>query len=497
LLFQRLSVFVGGWSQEAAETICSTQDLSRSAIFDLLAQLADKSLIIAEPGDSETRYRFLETIREFAREKLAESGEMPAIQNQHLAYFAKWAEHAETELKGPHQIHWANHCEAEHNNIRAALDWSLKDGANLPDGLRLAAAISLFWVLRSHFIEGLKRLTLFLPKADVSPDLLLRAKILYRAGGLSLLRGNLERAIELCNQSIAICREIDARPLLASALCYLGDALQRKGDLISARSALDQSVALGRVIDNPSQLAASLTNLGVIMHIQGEHALGRALLEESLAIAESIPDHWGIEYALRTLASAYRMEQRFAEARDYFKKALEKALFFGGRSGAGITLANLAIVTNLQEEYAESGQYAKQALRVFQAIGDEEQQPFPLRMMAYSALHEGDLERARALCIESLKGNREMGHTTGVIACLVTMADIELANDNPAVTAKLCALVESLLQINSLTLMEPDTKSLEYLKSAIQKQSKKKSISDAQTEGGRMTLEEALAEYLK
>jgi len=497
LLFQRLSVFVGGWSQEAAETICSTQDLSRSAIFDLLAQLADKSLIIAEPADNETRYRFLETIREFAREKLAESGQIPAIQNGHLAYFAQWAERAETELKGSDQIHWVNRCEAEHSNIRAALDWSLKDGADLPDGLRLASAISLFWVLCSHFIEGLKRLSLFLPKAAVSPDLHLRAKIIYRAGGLSLLRGDLERAIELCNQSIALCRELDDKPLLASALCYLGDALQRKGDLGEARSALDESVALSRITAYPSQLAASLTNLGSIMHIQGEHSRGRALLEESLAIATRIPDHWGIEYALRALATAYRREQRFSEARDYFRQALEKALFFGDKSGAAITLANLAIVTNLHEDYAESGRYAKQALRVFQVIGDDEQQPFPLRMMAYSALHEGDLERARALCIESLKGNRELGHTTGVIACLVTMADIELANDNPAVTARLCALVESQLQINSLTLMEPDAKSLDYLKSAIQRQSKKKSIIGAQAEGGKMAIEEALAAYLK
>ena len=175
---------------------------------------------------------------------------------------------------------------------------------------------------------------------------------------------------------------------------------------------------------------------------------------------------------------------------------MEKALFFGDRSGAGISLANLAIVTNLQEEYAESGQYARQALRVFRAIGNEEQQPFPLRMMAYAALHEGDLERARALCLESLKGNYELGHTTGMLACLVTMADIELANDHPAVTAKLCALVESQLEANSLTLLEPDVKSLEYLQDAIKEQSKKKSIQDAQEQGTKITLAEALAEYI-
>jgi predicted ATPase/transcriptional regulator with XRE-family HTH domain len=495
LLFQRLSVFVGGWSLEAAETVCAAQNLSRSSIFDLLAQLTDKSLILAEPGESETRYRFLETVREFARERLAESGEMTAIQNQHLAYFAKWAEHAEAELRGSDQILWVNHCEAEHNNIRAALDGSRKEGANRQDGLRLAAAMSLFWVLRSHFIEGLKWLTLFLPDAEVSQDPQLRARILYRAGGLSLLRGNLDRAIELCSQSIALCRELDNKPLLASALCYIGDTLQKKGDLASARSALEESATLSRSIDFPSQLAASLTNLGAVLHLQGEYGQGRALLEESLAIATRIADHWGIEYALRTLASAYRKEDRLAEARDYFEQALEKALFFGSKSGAAITLANLAIVTNLQEEYTASGQYAKQALRVFRDIGDEEQQPFPLRMMAYAALHAGDLERARALCIESLKANRELGHDSGVLACAVTMADIELANDNPAVTAKLCALVESQLQLNSLTLLAPDAKSLEYLKSVIQKQSRKKPIMDAQTEGRNMTLEAALAQY--
>jgi predicted ATPase/Tfp pilus assembly protein PilF len=495
-LFQRLSVFIGGWSLEAAEAICSTQELSGSTIFDLLVQLTDKSLIIVEPGESETRYRFLETIREFAHEKLLESGENPAVHNQHLAYFAKWAERAEPELRGPDQMLWVDHCEIEHNNIRAALEWSRKEEANLQVGLRLAAAISLFWVLRSHFIEGLKWLTLFLPDADVLNDPRLRAKILYRAGGLSLLRSNLDRAIELCNQSIALCREFGNKPLLTSALCYLGDALHRKGDLASARAALEESAALGRIIDHPSQLAASLTNLGAIMHLQGEYAEGRAFLEESLAVATRIPDHWAIEYAMRNLASAYRREQRLAEARDYFKQALEKALFFGDKSGAGISLANLSIVTNLQEEYVESGQYAKRALRIFRSIGDEEQQPFPLRMMACSALHEGDLERARALCIESLKSNRELGHVTGVLACLVTMADIELANDRPAVAAKLCALVEAQLQINSWTLMEPDAKSLEYLKDAIQKQSKKKSILEAQAEGRKLTLEEALADYV-
>jgi predicted ATPase/transcriptional regulator with XRE-family HTH domain len=496
VLFHRLSVFVGGWSLEAAETICSSVDLPLSIIFDLLDQLSDKSLIIAEPGESETRYRFLETIREFAREKLVESGESQAIHNRHLAYFAQWAEKAEAGMRGSDQILWANRCETEHNNVRAALDWSRKDGAQRQDGLRLVAAISLFWVLRSHFVEGLKWLTLFLPDAEVSQDPQLRAKILYRAGGLSLLMADFDRAIELCNQSIALSREHDDKPLISAALCYLGDALQKKGDLASARSVLEESVELGRLISHPSQLAASLINLGAIVHMQGEHAQGRTFLEEALAIAKRIPDHWGIQYAMRALAAAYRLEQRFAEAQDFFKQALEKALFFGDRSGAGISLANLAIVTNLQEEYAASGQYAKQALRVFRAIGNEEQQPFALRMMAYAALHEGDLERARALCLESLKGNYELGHTTGVLACLVTMADIELANDHPAVTAKLCALVESQLATHSLILMEPDAKSLGYLQDSIQKQSKKKSILDAQEQGRKLTLAEALVEYI-
>jgi tetratricopeptide (TPR) repeat protein len=399
-------------------------------------------------------------------------------------------------LRGPDQILWANRCESEHNNIRAALDWSRKEGARRQDGLRLVAAISLFWVLRSHFVEGLKWLTLFLPDTELSADPHLRAKILYRAGGLALLTSDFDRAIELCNQSIAVTREHDDQPLLAAALCYLGDALHKKGDLTSARSILEESVELGRRLSHPSQLAASLINLGAIMHMQGEHAQGRTLLEEALAIARRISDHWGTEYAMRALAAGYRLEQRFAEAQDFFKQALEKALVFGDKSGAGISLANLAIVTNLQEEYAQSGQYAKQALRVFRAIGNEEQQPFPLRMMAYAALHEGDLERARALCLESLKGNYELGHTTGVLACLVTMADIELANDHPTVTAKLCALVESQLATHSLTLMEPDAKLLAYLQDVIQKQSKKKSIQDAQEHGRNLTLAEVLAEYI-
>ena len=174
VLLRRLSVFSGGWNADSAEAVCGDVErepqtnpvLRRGEVLNLLIQLTDKSIVLAEKYQDETRFRFLETIHEYAREKLEAAGEAADIKNRHLAHYAEIAEAMEGGIDGAEQLKWTRVGDQEHNNLHAALDWGLRqDGAIFQDALRIAAAVSVYWVAHSYFREGIEWLSVYLNRA--------------------------------------------------------------------------------------------------------------------------------------------------------------------------------------------------------------------------------------------------------------------------------------------------------------------------------------------
>jgi tetratricopeptide (TPR) repeat protein len=354
--------------------------------------------------------------------------------------------------------------------MRLALDWSLKEGADLQTGARLAASLGFFWIVRNHFIEGLERSKVFLEKARDFSDEPVLAKLLFRTGDLHLHRGELDSALKLCTQGVELSRKINKKRLLAPALYCLGDTFLVLGDLSAARAALKESVEVSWEVNYPEVHDIALVLLGWVYHQQGEQEAAHGTLNEGLTLAQRISDHWGIAFGLQTLASMFRWEGKYAEAQRDFERCLEASRVVGDKSIVGIVLANLSIITNLQEKYPESGRYAEEALRIFQAVGDEVQQPFPLRMMGYAAIHAGNFVRARVLIQESLKGNRALEDIPGQLACVVATAKCYFAEKNVKQAVSLCALTENRMNTDHIKLLEPDVKALqEVLKRGKQK----------------------------
>ena len=191
ILLRRLSVFSGGWTLRAAESVCADSKeivrettLRREDILDLLGKLVDKSLIVTEVGNQQTRYHLFEMVREFGREKLSQADELTEILNRHLAHFTEYAEESEGHLDGVEQARWIAISEKEHNNFRSAIDHSLTHGADVVYGLRIGAAISLFWLERNHFHEGIERLQGLLQRAVEPEHQPAKAKMLYRAAAI-------------------------------------------------------------------------------------------------------------------------------------------------------------------------------------------------------------------------------------------------------------------------------------------------------------------------
>ncbi len=504
ILMRRLSVFSGGWTSGSAEAICGDVEqeakenplLLRGEVLDLLIQLADKSLLITEKLEDETRFHFLETIRDFAREKLEQSDEYIEIKNRHLTYFAGFAEEVESHLDGMGQVIWCFRAEQEHNNLHAALDWGLREGASLRDGLRLAAAISLFWLERSYFHEGLEWLDAYLQRTGEAEHQLDRAKMLFRSAAIQARIFDYVNAYKLCQQSIAIARAFDEKRHLASALFYMGDIIRGIGDLKQARDTLEECVSICWSIPFPQQLNMALASLGRIMDIQGEHERARSILSEALAIAERIEDTWGLSYALLSLGTVNRYNKNYEEAIHYLELAREVSLKIGDRHAEGVILANLAILHNLKDDFIKSEQCAEQAFAVFQTIGDEVEQPFPLRTMGYAAIHAGNLVRARVLIQESLKGNRALEDIPGQLACVVAVARCCFAERDVKQAVSLCALIETRMNTDNVKLLEPDVKALQEVLTQGKQKLSKSAYETAYAAGKALQLEDEIMKLM-
>jgi tetratricopeptide (TPR) repeat protein len=500
ILLRRLSVFAGGWTLRAAESVCadtketlSETILRREEVLDLLGKLVDKSLVFTETAQEQTRYHLFETVREFGREKLLQGNELTEVRNRHLTHFTEYAEESESHLDGMEQAKWIAISEKEHNNFRIAIDYSLTPGADLALGLRIGAAISLFWLERSHFQEGIERLHNLLRCAPGPEHQQTRAKLLYRSAGIHSRLFSYQAAYKLCEESIGISRTLTDQRSLASALYYMGEICIALQDYTQAKNALEESVSICWGIHFPQQLNMALTNLGRVYKETGQSERALAAAKEALAIAEQIEDTWGIIHALQLLGAISRSNFDHNTAIDYFDRSLSAIRLIGDRFAEGITLSSLSILYHVKEDYSTSGHAAEQSFALFQSIGDEVQQPFPLRMMGYSAIHAGNLIRARSLILASLRGNRAQGHIPGQLACLIALGVCELAEGNVIKAVTFAGLAETYLQTEAQMLLEPDTMALDHLL-VIGKENLGKELFDhALTQGEASRMEDLIA----
>ncbi len=303
-LFATLAVFRGGWTLEAAEAVCSDEGLNRADVLDTLQSLADHSIVAGEPDESgATRYRMLETLREYALELASGRDDWTELRERHFDWFCDLVRQAEPRLGGPEQKVWFDRLEADLENIRAAVDWALSEDARAEDALRLTSMLHNFWVVRGYHSEALSRLTNALSLATKA-DPKLRAHCLNLSGVLAMMAGRLKEAVPLLERSLKIRRRIDDRVGQAATINNLGmvqQALERPDEALAA---FEESVRLLRGMSNPTALSYALLNVGGLYCELGRFADAKSALEESLSIARELEDQSGICYGACNLATA-------------------------------------------------------------------------------------------------------------------------------------------------------------------------------------------------
>jgi len=292
VLFARLAVFSGGRTLEAIEAVCDAEgDLPMDAL-EGVSSLLDKSLLRQEEGpEGEPRFVMLETIHEYARERLEASGEAEETSRLHAEYFLALAEAAEPELSGADQPACLERLEAEHDNMRAALTWSLEKEPET--ALRLAVALARFWEMRARFLEGSRWLEAALRQSDRA-DFGTRAKLLSQAGTFAFYRTDFEHAIVLHGEALELYRQVGDDNGVAFALMCLGAQHMEKGDHERAAPFLEEALALSRRIGDKRNTAATLHNLGEVERQRGNYERAKALGTESIGLWREIKDDYNL-----------------------------------------------------------------------------------------------------------------------------------------------------------------------------------------------------------
>jgi len=414
-LFRRLAVFAGGWTLEAAEAVCVGDGVEADNVLGLMTQLANKSLILVKRVQGQdARYHILETIRQYASERLLGAGEDEQLRNRHLDFFLEWAERVEPKLRGPQQLEWLNQLESENDNLRAALEWSLTQAEHGEASLRLAGALPVFWNQRGYINEGLAWLEKVLASPTAPRAGGVRAKALYGAGFLACWRGDrMGTARTWLEESEGLWRMLGlaGRTGLAHALATLSEAMRILGDPAAARSLADEAVALCREQDDRWGLAYALSNLGIAIRDQEDFALARSVLNESVALWRELGDLWGLGLATHRLGEVALRQGDYEVARRHFMDCLVIVRKLGDQEQVAWKLSNLAIIALNLGDWAEAKAYTEECFNLFRELGSKYGQATSYCYFGVLALIDGDNQQAQSFFEQAL----ELARTSGPV----------------------------------------------------------------------------------
>jgi predicted ATPase/DNA-binding NarL/FixJ family response regulator len=404
VLLQRLSIFAAGCSLATAEAVCTGNGVERHQQLELLSSLVDKCLIVAHTLQrSEARYSMLETIRQYAQEKLKAAGDWPATCDRHLQCFLRLTEETLPKLSGPYQRLWLNWLEDEYHNICAALVWA-QESDQIEVGLRIAIAIYQFWTIRDYVEEGLTWMERLLARVaqarePVSPTV--HANSLAYAAFLAGFRGKTSAQMEYGREAAVIAEAAgeEGKPALVWALAAQAFGARAVGDYRAELSLGMQGIQLLRELGNRFQLGLTLSITSFSAMALGDYGTAHAMLDEALPLLREVGNPYRIAMALNFSGDLARCEQNYAAAQPAYEESV-----------------NLLRKLDAPRDLASA-----------------------LHNLGHTCLHQGDVERAQALFGESMTIQLAQRNTPGMAECLIGFAALASWRDLSAAAARLLA----------------------------------------------------------
>jgi predicted ATPase/class 3 adenylate cyclase/Flp pilus assembly protein TadD len=531
LLFRRLAVFVGGWTLEGAESICGEERGGVFDVLDLLSRLVDKSLVIVEHVGDEVQYRRLETIRQYAREKLFDTDEAAVMRDKHLDYFMRFAERSEKILQGRGQKKQLIRLERDHDNMRAALEWSVKSRPEF--GLRLAAALREFWDTHGHLTEARQWLNMLLEATKSLPPDSTRVRALVATMFFASRQTDLEGWLSILDQELTLARELgdkwgimqgltahglykeyiegdfeNAEPLYldcANLARELGDKLligQSLGPLAScalkrfeyacAESLFRESLALFREVENEKEIAGALGNLAEVAFTRREYESARVSAQESLTLYRELEDKHGIATALRTLSKAIQNQGRFEHSQTVGEQSATLFRELSDRGCLGITLPILARTILAQGNVTRAFEVAQEAATLTEVIGEYGSNGDALHVLGRIAIAQGDISNALKHFHAALTLLKQIMDTSQIPSVLEGLAYALAISSQPHNAIRLLGAADALREKTKLTITEIERPDYDRTMSLLHDQIDDASFQKIWDEGRALTMEQAI-----
>ncbi len=363
ILFRRLAVFSGGWTLEAAEQVCADEKLEECEILDLLSRLVDKSMVIAKQGEPETRYRLLETIRQYARERLFDTDEVEQVRSRHLDFFLELAEKAEPEVRGHDQLTWLSRLVEDLDNLRSALEWAQHEDAEV--FLRLASALWRFWNMRSLIVEGS---TWLLKALELNPELHSAEGVKAVTRASSLLRNMLEidRAIQFAQKAVSLGEELQDKRTLALAYQTLHSAATFAGQKLLIQTSQERGLALSRETGDHWAAAGIL---GDYFTDPFDLKKDNEAKEDGVNEARLAGDLMRLGYCLSSAGFSAFMRGDFSKAHDYLLESVSVASRLNDPWVTSARINDLALLALFVDDYAQANDLYAQSLLISKNVG--------------------------------------------------------------------------------------------------------------------------------
>ncbi|PYX29865.1 MAG: hypothetical protein DMG80_13610 [Acidobacteria bacterium] len=367
-LFRRLSVFVGGCNLEGVEAVCDTRSDLDLDLLDGMASMVDKSLVHqVEQASGESRFVMLETISEYALEKLEASGENATTKRAHAAYCLVLAEEEVPEQSAAAGAAWLERLGLEHDNFRAGLEWLIEAG-DAEWGLRLGAALFRFWETREYLAEGRDSLGKLLKLAQAAAPTKQRTRALFAAGVLAGEQGDYPSADALIGESLDIARLLGDQQGVAVSLNALAVLARDQGDVAVARALFEESLEQWRELGDQKAIARSLSNLANAVKLQGDNARARALYGECLSIFRGLGDRTGVAWSTNYQGDVARDQGDSIAARALYEQGLAIFRELNDRWGIAGTLADLGSMAREERDYPTAHSFYRESIKLFQEL---------------------------------------------------------------------------------------------------------------------------------
>jgi len=491
-LFHRLGVFVGGWTLNAAQSVCPLHhDID---VFSGLESLVDHNLIIHDEREGQSRFSMLETIREYALERLAESSEEDAIREQHARFFLVLAEEAESCWQTAEQAAWLARLDVEHNNLRAALTWSVDHALEI--SLRLGGALEGFWNLREYSQEGRDWLARALAKSQMSGTGLerWRAKALAAACLLAWLQGDFRVACSLGEASVTLWRTLGDPFGLAYALHMLASSTAASGDRRKALSLLEECITLCRQSGDTKNLSMALERYGWELINDQEYERARTTAEELLRLSQKIGNILAQAGAIAILGSIATSQKDYSTAQSLYENCLKLVRGLEDSYAIAEVLAVLGVLSDMQGDYERARTCYAEGLERSQKRGNEFEAAWQLSGLGRVALHQHHWQTARTHLATSLTLFQKRENSEGVAACVIGLAGVAEAQGHAERAAQLLGAREPLPEISRGHFHEDIVVQAEYdrILAAVRAALGEEAFAAALAKGRTMTLEQAI-----